>query len=71
LRFGADLTARQIGELVGLRTNAVEVALHRVLGRLRQLSEVSGDPIARGRDETRTVSGAEMATPTARKQPRV
>lgn len=35
LRFGADLTARQIGELLDLRTNAVEVALHRALARLR------------------------------------
>ena len=35
LRFGGDLTARQIGELLGLKTNAVEVALHRALGRLR------------------------------------
>ena len=36
LRYGADLTARQIGELLELRTNAVEVALHRALGRLRR-----------------------------------
>ena len=35
LRYGADLTARQIGALLGLQTNAVEVALHRALGRLR------------------------------------
>ena len=35
LRYGADLTARQIGELLGLQTNAVEVALHRALDRLR------------------------------------
>lgn len=35
LRFGADLTARQIAELLGERTNTVEVALHRALGRLR------------------------------------
>jgi RNA polymerase sigma factor (sigma-70 family) len=35
LRYGADLTARQIAELLELRTNAVEVALHRALGRLR------------------------------------
>ena len=35
LRYGADLTARQIGELLNLQTNAVEVALHRALGRLR------------------------------------
>lgn len=39
LRYGADLTARQIGELLGLRTNAVEVALHRALARLRALLE--------------------------------
>jgi RNA polymerase sigma factor (sigma-70 family) len=35
LRYGADLSARQIGEILGLKTNAVEVALHRTLGRLR------------------------------------
>jgi RNA polymerase sigma-70 factor, ECF subfamily len=35
LRYGADLTARQIGELLGSGTNAIEVALHRALGRLR------------------------------------
>jgi RNA polymerase sigma-70 factor, ECF subfamily len=35
LRFGADLTARQIGEQLEMRTNAVEVALHRALARLR------------------------------------
>jgi RNA polymerase sigma-70 factor, ECF subfamily len=35
LRFGADLSARRIGEILDLKTNAVEVALHRALGRLR------------------------------------
>lgn len=35
LRYGADLTARQIAELLDLKTNAVEVALHRALARLR------------------------------------
>jgi RNA polymerase sigma factor (sigma-70 family) len=35
LRYAADLTARQIGELLGMKTNAVEVALHRTLDRLR------------------------------------
>src|SRR5438105_4159335 len=34
LRYGADLTAAQIGELVDLSTNAVEVALHRARERL-------------------------------------
>ena len=37
LRYGADLSARQIAELLGMRTNAVEVALHRALDRLRSL----------------------------------
>lgn len=37
LRYGADLTARQIAELLEMRTNAVEVALHRALERLRSL----------------------------------
>jgi RNA polymerase sigma-70 factor (ECF subfamily) len=35
LRYGADLTARQIGELLEMQTNAVEVALLRALARLR------------------------------------
>ena len=35
LRYGADLTARQIAAVLGLKTNAVEVALHRTLERLR------------------------------------
>ena len=39
LRYGSDLSARQIGELLELRTNAVEVALHRALARLRRLVE--------------------------------
>ena len=39
LRYGADLTARQIGEVIEMKTNAVEVALHRALGRLRELLE--------------------------------
>lgn len=37
LRYGADLTARQIAETLEMRTNAVEVALHRALGRLREI----------------------------------
>lgn len=36
LRYGADLSARQIAELLGERTNSIEVALHRALARLRQ-----------------------------------
>jgi RNA polymerase sigma factor (sigma-70 family) len=43
LRYGADLTARQIAELLGARTNAIEVALHRALGRLRGILGVEDD----------------------------
>ena len=39
LRYGADLTVRRIGELLGMRKNAVEVALHRALARLRATVE--------------------------------
>jgi RNA polymerase sigma-70 factor, ECF subfamily len=42
LRYGADLTARQIGEVLGLQTNAVEVALHRALQTLRERLEQPG-----------------------------
>jgi RNA polymerase sigma factor (sigma-70 family) len=35
LRYGADLRARDIADLLDMTTNAVEVALHRALDRLR------------------------------------
>jgi RNA polymerase sigma-70 factor (ECF subfamily) len=43
LRYGADLTARRIAELLGSKTNAVEVALHRALARLRAALEAEPD----------------------------
>lgn len=43
LRFGADLTARQIAKVLDMRTNAVEVALHRLLARLRANSEAAAE----------------------------
>jgi RNA polymerase sigma-70 factor (ECF subfamily) len=47
LRYGADLSARQIAELLGARTNAIEVALHRALDRLRrQLARADANPPA-------------------------
>jgi RNA polymerase sigma-70 factor (ECF subfamily) len=45
LRYGADLKAREIGELMGLAANAVEVALHRALARLRTKLEEGESPI--------------------------
>jgi RNA polymerase sigma factor (sigma-70 family) len=44
LRYGADLTASQIGELLELSPNAVEVALHRALRRLRAELEADAAP---------------------------
>jgi RNA polymerase sigma factor (sigma-70 family) len=37
LRYGADLTAGQIAEVMDAQTNAIEVALHRALRRLRAI----------------------------------
>jgi RNA polymerase sigma-70 factor (ECF subfamily) len=37
LRYGADLTGRQIGALLDLTPNAVDVAVHRAVERLRQV----------------------------------
>ena len=56
LRFGADLTARQIADVLGMQTNAVEVALHRALGRLRDVLGENPDaegtgPLPAVRDE--------------------
>jgi RNA polymerase sigma-70 factor, ECF subfamily len=47
LRYGADLTARQIGQILGLKTNAVEVALHRTLTRLRGDLDEGGESARR------------------------
>jgi RNA polymerase sigma-70 factor (ECF subfamily) len=55
LRYGADLTAKQIGTMLGLKTNAVEVALHRTLERLRLQLESGG--------------GKELASPTGEAVP--
>lgn len=41
LRYGADLTARQIASVLDRRTNTVEVALHRALGRMRERLEAA------------------------------
>jgi RNA polymerase sigma factor (sigma-70 family) len=46
LRYGADLTARDIAEVLSLTTNAVEVALHRAIERLRQTLDRIELPVA-------------------------
>ena len=54
LRYGADLRAREIAELLGQRTNTVEVALHRALAQLRGILE--DGPPAPDRREPRQVA---------------
>jgi RNA polymerase sigma factor (sigma-70 family) len=44
LRYGSDLRAREIGRILGMKTNAVEVALHRALERLRAAAEAEAEP---------------------------
>jgi RNA polymerase sigma-70 factor, ECF subfamily len=61
LRYGADLKARQIAELLEERTNTIEVALHRALQRLRALLE-EGAP-ARAAGELRPQPGRRSALP--------
>jgi RNA polymerase sigma factor (sigma-70 family) len=39
LRYGADLSSREIGRILDLKPGAVDVAIHRTLGRLRGLLE--------------------------------
>jgi RNA polymerase sigma-70 factor (ECF subfamily) len=39
LRYGADLTAKQIADLVGAKPHAIEVSLSRALSRLRVVLE--------------------------------
>jgi RNA polymerase sigma-70 factor (ECF subfamily) len=54
LRYGADLTAGQIARALQLEKNAVEVALHRALGRLRTIleNEASGPSGSAGLERT-------------------
>jgi RNA polymerase sigma factor (sigma-70 family) len=54
LRYGADLTAAQIGALLDLSPNAVEVALHRVLRRLRAELETAPERKPRAHRPLRT-----------------
>jgi RNA polymerase sigma factor (sigma-70 family) len=42
LRYGADLSTRQIGDLLEMKANAVDVALHRARQRLRRELERAG-----------------------------
>lgn len=61
LRFGADLTAAQIARVLDSRTNTVEVALHRALGRLRSIMEGDEPVEAAAAEELETPVGGRSA----------
>jgi len=46
LRYGADLKASQIAQMLDMQVNAVEVALHRALAKLRALMTESDGLVA-------------------------
>jgi RNA polymerase sigma factor (sigma-70 family) len=56
LRYGADLTARRIAQILGMRTNAVEVALHRALVRLRERLDPQRSPQSSASSDAETVA---------------
>jgi DNA-directed RNA polymerase specialized sigma24 family protein len=56
LRYGADLSARQIGQLLGMKSNAVDVALHRARERLR--IELEGVGVSGSRARSASVRGS-------------
>jgi RNA polymerase sigma-70 factor (ECF subfamily) len=58
LRYGADLKVREIAQLLGWRTNTVEVALHRALARLREILE-QGPPASNRREAPPHVLGSD------------
>jgi RNA polymerase sigma-70 factor (ECF subfamily) len=54
LRYGADMSSRQIARLLDIQTNAVDVALHRARGRLKELlaGEEPAEPVRELRPES-------------------
>jgi RNA polymerase sigma-70 factor, ECF subfamily len=55
LRYGADLSARAIAAVTGERTNTIEVALHRAIGRLRNVLTEELDDSAAARERAVTI----------------
>ena len=56
LRYGADLTTRQVAEVLGLRANTAAVALHRALEQMRrELEEAMPVPSLRGAEASSRV----------------
>jgi RNA polymerase sigma-70 factor (ECF subfamily) len=62
LRYGADLSTRQIGELLEMKAGAVDVALHRARERLRAELEGYGIGAARPASAARRAPAAEPSS---------
>ena len=60
LRYGADLSTRQIGELLAMKPGTVDVALHRARERLRAQLEGHGVVSRRKAARTRPAAAAEQ-----------
>jgi RNA polymerase sigma factor (sigma-70 family) len=56
LRYGADLTARRIAQILGVRTNTVEVALHRALVRLRKRLDAAASTKQSASSDPKTIA---------------
>jgi RNA polymerase sigma factor (sigma-70 family) len=56
LRYGADLTTRRIAQILGVRTNTVEVALHRALVRLRKRLDAAGAAKPSASSDAKTIA---------------
>jgi RNA polymerase sigma factor (sigma-70 family) len=56
LRYGADLTARRIAQILGVRTNTVEVGLHRALVRLRERLDAAGSAKSSASSDAKTIA---------------
>jgi RNA polymerase sigma factor (sigma-70 family) len=56
LRYGADLTTRRIAQILGVRTNTVEVALHRALVRLRKRLDAAASTKQSASSDPKTIA---------------
>jgi RNA polymerase sigma-70 factor (ECF subfamily) len=65
LRYGADLSDRQIGDLLEMKPGAVRVAMHRAFGKLRAVMEAdeAAASMLRLRNARASSFGGEVSSP--------
>jgi RNA polymerase sigma-70 factor (ECF subfamily) len=69
LRYGADLTSAQIARVLDLKTNAVEVALHRAIDRLRSILVAESQAEEEDAGAGETAPGELESAPLRRRSP--